>query len=308
MGYGQYSAGGGLNRTKVEMLESLRGFDLDETTARKGGKNRLIVSTRAGARLFVLHETVVATLSPEGDRLELADGGWPTPTTRSAWGDAVGAFGLKWLQVWTASDWHSDGGYWSARWDTPRKDERSVVYHVKDGVITGRAEAVADLPMIRASTDTGNFAVRYDAAAREVISDAGERVRATPFKTLVTLYRIDKLAKAACGYITMRGNALYQFGFDALGYRVHPGQTSRTVMIGCHTFKTDQIRATLKRIAAEHPEAAKKAKAFVRRHPVDYGVAAYEADLAARAATIRREIAARYAAAPVRALREGRAA
>ena len=284
MGFGQYSAGS-CRRTKSEMVTHF-GAQFDIATAKRAGHNRLDFTTADGRRMFALHETVVAELSADRSRLTLADGGWPTPTTKSAWGDACNAFNVS----------HPS---WALM---PNKSERSVtllleleptVYGPHDRwhscFATRELKAVAratdvprDLPMIRASVEDGNFAVRYDGEAREIRSDAGAKVRATPFKVLVTLYRIDALAKATSRYHAFRGDALYQFNFEAFGFTVNPGQSSRVIMIGCHTFQTREIRAQMARIAADHPEAAKAAKRFVRRNPLDYGIAAYEAAMRAR--------------------------
>ena len=282
--FGQYSANS-CRRTKSEMLEHFAA-QYDIATCRRGGHNRLDFTTSDGRRCFALHETVIAELSADRSRLTLSDGGWPTPTTKSAWSDAMAAFEVSHVG-------------WSLM---PTKSERSVTYVVELSplvygpfrewearfsprlyTVAGRdADAPKDLPMIRASVNDGNFAVRYDGQAKEILSEAGARVRATPFKVLVTLYRIDALAKATHRYHSMRGYALDAFNFEAFGFTIHPGQSSRTILVGCHTFQTREIRAQMARIAVDHPEAAKLAKRFVRRHPVDFGVATYEAAQRAR--------------------------
>ena len=279
MAYGQYAAGGGLNRTKADMIAIFeeRGFQVLQ--ARKGGKNRLQFMDAAGHWNFTLHETVVATLTADRRTLTLADGGWPTMTTRTAWGDAVKAFGLRWASV---TDRFSDGeAYTYERPSYPTKVERSVRYTVEAGTITGREAVPADHPMIRASVEDGNFAVRY-IDGKFLESEAGASIKAPPFRVLTVLYRIDALAKATRTYHAFRGQALCQFQFKAFGLDIHPGQSSRTIMIGCHTFKTQEIRGVLRQLEGLYPVEAKRAKAFVRKHPLDYGVPAYEAAQRAR--------------------------
>jgi hypothetical protein len=270
MAYGQYSAGS-CRRTKADLVAHF-GAEHDIETAKLGGHNRLDFTTRSGARVFTLHLTAVATLSPDGTRLTLADGGWPTPTTRTAWSDALSAFRIGW-------SWQ----------DMPSKTERSVTYIIEGGRIAGRAEATPDLPMIRASVDHGeggNFAVRFDAKAKRIVSDAGVTIPCTPYKALVSLYRVDKLARATSRFHAFRGQALDQFGFVAFGYHITPGQSSSIIMIGCHSFKTREIRAVLADLAAKFPEQAKKARKVVKADPSDFGVAAYEARRAAYVAEL----------------------
>lgn len=297
MGFGQYSAGGGMNRTKADLLAFATG---EVISSRKGGKNRLHFTRADGSQGFILHQTIVAELSADGSRVTLADGGWHTPTTKTAWYDALAAFGLSRKMTVPGKDYGN--GYCSQPYSyvaapsytAPTRDERSVTYTVErsgDEVRMERAaDVAADLPLLRADVNDGeggNFAVRFDAKARRIVSDAGTEVVATPFKVLVALGRIDALAKATRNYTTFRGQALWQFSFEAFGYTVHPGQSSRTIMVGCHAFRLMDVRSVARQIAAAHPEAAKKAKAFVRKHPLDYGVAAYEAQRAERVAAYR---------------------
>lgn len=291
MGFGQYSAGGGVKRTKADMLP-FAGDDV--ASSRKGGHNRLHFTRTDGSQGFILHETVIANLSADGSRLTLSDGGWHSLTTKSAWGDAIRAFGLQ-IRTFYPADWGSEThegvkGYWYAgggRIGYPGKAERSVTYIVTrdaSGVSFKCAADVAlDHPMIRADVDTGeggNFAVRF--TGTEIVSEAGVKVRCTPFKALVTLLRVDALMRECKGMMTLRGQALYDFNFEAFGFTIHPGQSARVTMIGCHSFRTDDIRAAMRRIGNEHPSVLKSARAFVRKHPLDYGVKTWRAQQQAR--------------------------
>lgn len=87
-----FGHGTSIRWTKADQMRFAveQGYEIE--TARKGGHNRLDFVTTDGRRCFMLHKTVVATLSEDGAVLTLDGGGYPTMTTTRAMNDALDLF------------------------------------------------------------------------------------------------------------------------------------------------------------------------------------------------------------------------
>lgn len=276
MSYGQYSPMGGKRRTCREMLEVLAGQGFSEAktedasrsilTWHKGhpGNNRLWFQTRDGAQHFLFHETIIASLSADGSRLTLNDGGWATITTRRAFSDAVKAFGLPSLYVHGArpkADHAVSGG---ALFD------RTAVLSVPGYQPIG-GQAFRDVPMIRAiagEDPRSSPTVMVEYRDGKIISSAGVDVKASPLVAMVSLHHLLAVAKRGSRRFTMRGRGeycIYDTREMLLGFDCYAGSDGRTFFVGCHQFNTSDARSALRRIETDHPEKAKVAKAVWKR-------------------------------------------
>jgi hypothetical protein len=283
MSYGQYSPMGGHRRTIADMLEVLEGQGFYRVAAinrprdlsqgktiaehRKGkpGNNRLVFKTMDGATHFLLHETIIASLSPDRSQLTLNDGGWATITTRRAWDDAARAFGLPGLSVWGARP-KADHSVRGVLFD------RTATFQLPDMVPIG-GQAFRDVPMIRAIAGDDprhSPTVMVEYRDGQIISSAGVQVKASPLLVMVSLHHVRAVAKRGRSRITFRGMGeycLYDTREEVLGYDCYAGCLGRSFFVGCHQFNTSDARAALRRIEAEHPDKAKVArKVWTRRN------------------------------------------
>jgi len=255
--FGQYSAAGGARLTKAELVSAASAtLKAPVTRSRLAGHNRLHVFAEDGSQHFVFHSTVIASLSADGALLTLNDGGWPTMATRHAISDACAAFGLGHQAVWGAK---------------PAAD------HAINGILFNR-RLVVSLPvwrieesdagaplMVRASEyDDGSqrFEVTYDGA--EIRSNGLYYGSANPYSVMVTLGRMSRMATKARR--EHRDPFLCGLGIRVLlGHWAAPGRFGRTIHVGCHTFKTTDLRAALRTLEARYPAEAKRARVAVRR-------------------------------------------
>lgn len=281
MALGQYSDHGGSRHTKDTLAAAAAAAGYEVTWARKAGHNRLHFKTADGRQGFVLHSTVIAEVSPDGQRLTLRDGGWATMTTRAAWRDALTAFGVP--MFWThgampLGSHAGGGGHW---------DRKAVFARTLDG--WQMAEADAAPPMLRADVDgsgagpDGNLEVTYTDG--EVRSQGAPAIRIRPARLILSCRDILERVKAykRAGRVTRWGEADYDYAFPLLGYDAAPGSFGRFLYVGCHRFKVSDIRAVLRRLEAIYPEDAKRATATARE---------IKARQRAKAATVAHAIAA----------------
>lgn len=271
MGYGQYSAMGGVDRTKADMLDAC---GIEPEWSRKAGKNRVHYRLADGSQGFILHETVVASLSADGKKLVLNDGGWPSLTTRKAFSEAVTAFGLRAISVGGARPLaaHRLGyqrnlqpGETYAAWEWGAiKFDRTVNLRV---TATGYALAdkVRDVPSIRAIVNDGDatFMVTYERSAFR--SGSGDRVPASPKRALAMIHRALIIAARGVGRVGFHREPLYAHSEDLAGYSIIPASMGRTVHVGCHAFRVADLRELLARLERDHPQHATEAAKAARK-------------------------------------------
>jgi uncharacterized protein (DUF2461 family) len=124
--------------------------------------------------------------------------------------------------------------------------------------------------MIRAATPDGaeeGAEVRFTGKA--IVSSMGESIPCDARRALKLLRALDRMARAAHSYNAFRhpygSGRVEQFMQNLAGYDCAPGSHGRTIFIGCHIFKTRDVRVAMRRIAAENPAAWKGAIACERK-------------------------------------------
>lgn len=243
--FGQHSQGT-CRRTKEEMLAYARA-DRPIATSRKAGHNRLHIRYADGGQAFMLHATCVAELAPCGTQLTLRDGGWATLTTRRAMGDACHAFGLGHLSVWGDRGGHSVNG---------QHFDREATFTVPGFKI--EATSGNDV-MLRAVVDGGDsLEVRYDGAT--VQSGNGDKIEAKPHRVMLELERLLDLARRRRNFAVDPIDYSESLSLFGGAWSANAGQFGRSIRIGCHEFKTADLRAVLRRLQAEYPAEAKRAR------------------------------------------------
>lgn len=270
MGFGQYSTSGGMNRTKGDMMDACG--VADATWSRKAGKNRVHFKLADGSQGFILHETIIARLSASRETLTLADGGWPSLTTRAAFSEAASAFGLPELRASGARPHasHSLGFYSAGAWTWNQiRFDREVAIKVTPQGYEALAGAKAP-PSIRAILNDGDGTcmVTYERRAFRSEADGGITIAATPKRALQLLHHVLRIAARGKGRIAMHREPLYERGEVVAGYHIVPASMGRSVQIGCHAFRVEDLRGMLNHLErdnpADAPEIAKEARKLAR--------------------------------------------
>lgn len=250
--FGQYSRGS-TRHTKADQVSYAVQQGLDVASAKRAGHNRLEFTLVDGTRCFMLHQTVIASLSPKG-LLTLDDGGWATMTTRRAMADALTSWGLP-SYVGSGS-----GGNLSYR---GRRFDRKATFD-PDGNLVGADSAPY---LIRASTvDSayGEREVTWDGRTLRS-TELGVAIPLTPVKAVSLLRRIAEEVRKAkrgdCPAVSpISSYRRATAGFRVLGFDVAVEQFGTIVYFGCHVFEALDISAIRRRIEADYPAAAAKLK------------------------------------------------
>lgn len=258
MGFGQYSRGS-TRRTKADMVDTLAPLGSVEW-AKRAGHNRLHFKLTDGREGFMLHATVIAMLSADRSTLTMDNGGWATPTTHSAMGDALRAFGKPTGYAHGNRGQTSFGGVSfdrSAKFAWPSLEPLNTS---------------PPLPTIRATSDSaesyGDLVVTYDG---ETVKSSGDvSLTVPPFRVILALRAMSEVCKRNRRWFGTMNYSRYPEGnhddpVKLLGdYEATSGRWGRTVFVGCHEFRTQDIRAALRRIEADYPEGKALADKFTR--------------------------------------------
>lgn len=253
-----------MDRSKTDMLEIFA--DLGAIVwSKKGGKNRLHFKLADGRECFSLHKTVIATLSSDRATLYLNDGGWPTPTTRSAMSDAVSAFNLS-----HSVSVHGDKGENVARFFPVGtwKDARTVRFARSAAIDVATWTPIAAPPdhvMIRAMLDDDGDGAEVRFTGKAIESSTGEKIPCDARRALKLLRELDRMARAAAHTLTCRGQSIDSLSRELAGYYCGPGSFGSTIHLGCHVFKTRDVRVAMRAIKESNPEAWKAAIACERK-------------------------------------------
>lgn len=105
MAFGQYSANSPGRLTLAQIVPD----DLAPVSRKKAGHNRALWTDERGVQHFRLIGTDVVSYDPARGAVTVDTGGFATPTTRKAIGEAFGALGLTPQRVW------KDGAYQTVR-------------------------------------------------------------------------------------------------------------------------------------------------------------------------------------------------
>ncbi|AEI71127.1 hypothetical protein [EBPR siphovirus 5] len=267
MGFGQYSAMGSFNRTKTDMLNAC---GISPEWSRKAGKNRVHYRLADGSQGFILHETIIARVDAGATALTLNDGGWPSMTTRAAFSEAAAAFGLPQLGAGGGRPHsaHTIGFYVDSAWGWDRvRFDREVTIAIREGAYVAAVENVGP-PSIRAILNEGDATCMVYYSKGAFRSDNGVTIAARPRRALQMLHAVLRIAARGRGRIAYRREPLYPYAEEVAGYPIVPASMGRTVHIGCHSFRVEDVRGMLNRMARDYPAhadaVAKEARKLAR--------------------------------------------